>query len=64
MTWAQERVNQIKTLTLQGLSTSKVAQQIGTTKNSVIGILYRDKLKNGHIATRQNNIRDSKFRSS
>ena len=64
MTWTQENISKMETLKLQGLSASKIARQIGTTKNAVIGILYRAKLKNGHVATRQNNIRDSKFRSS
>ena len=64
MTWSQENINKMKALKLQGLSASKIAKQIGTTKNAVIGQLYRNKLKNGHIAVRQNNARDSKFRSS
>ena len=64
MTWTQENISKMETLKLQGLSASKIARQIGTTKNAVIGILFRAKLKNGHVATRQNNIRDSKFRSS
>ena len=64
MTWTQETIDKMNALSLQGLSASKVAHQIGTTKNSVIGVLYRIKLKNGHTATRKNNIKDSKFRSS
>ncbi len=64
MTWTQENISKMNTLILQGLSASKVAHQIGTTKNAVIGRLYRTKLKNGHIAIKQNNTNDSKFRSS
>ena len=64
MTTTLLRIEVIKTLKLQGLSASKIAKKIGTTKNSIIGVLYRDKLKNGHVVTKQNNIKDSKFRSS
>ena len=39
----------IKTLKLQGLSASKIAKKIGTTKNSIIGLLYKEKLKEGYV---------------
>ena len=48
MTTTLLHIEVIKTLKLQGLSASKIAKKIGTTKNSVLGKMYRAKIKNGY----------------
>ena len=49
MTWTQESVEKMKALSLQGLSASKIGEQMGKTKNMVVGKMYRMKVKSGHI---------------
>jgi hypothetical protein len=49
MIWTQENIKTMETLHSQGLSSSKIAKQIGTTKNAVLGKMYRAKIKNGYV---------------
>ena len=49
MIWTQENIKTMETLHAQGLSSSKIAKQIGTTKNAVLGKMYRAKIKNGYV---------------
>ena len=49
MIWTQENIKTMKTLHSQGLSSSKIAKQIGTTKNAILGKMYRAKIKNGYV---------------
>ena len=46
--WTNSELNQVKFL-YGYQSASKIAKIFGTTKNAVIGALYRDKVKNGYI---------------
>ncbi len=46
--WKEKEINHIKKLK-QNHSASKVGEIIGVTKNSIIGLLYRDKIRNGYI---------------
>lgn len=42
MTWTNERVEQLKTLWIEGLSASQIASQLGgVTRNAVIGKIHR-----------------------
>ena len=53
--WTDSELNQVKFLHASN-STSQIAQIFGTTKNAVIGALYRDKVKNGYVPSE-----DSKY---
>ena len=53
--WADSELNQIKFLQAYN-STSQIAKIFGTTKNAIIGALYRDKIKNGYVPSE-----DSKY---
>ena len=46
--WTDEKLNQVKIL-VKYSSTSKVGKIFDTTKNAVLGALYRDKIKNGYV---------------
>ena len=53
--WADSELSYVKYLTKCN-STSQIAKIFGTTKNAVIGALYRDKVKNGYVPSE-----DSKY---
>ena len=46
--WTDEKLNQVKILVKYN-STSRVGKMFDTTKNAVLGALYRDKVKNGYV---------------
>ena len=46
--WTEEKLNQVKYLAKYN-SASKVGKLFDTTKNAVLGALYRDKVKNGYV---------------
>ena len=46
--WTEEKLNQVKFL-MNYNSTSEVGKIFNTTKNAVLGALYRDKVKNGYV---------------
>ena len=46
--WTQENLKKANELILTN-SATQVAQILGTTKNSVLGALYREKIKNGYV---------------
>ena len=46
--WTEDKLNQVKFLVKHN-STSKVGKIFDTTKNAVLGALYRDKVKNGYV---------------
>ena len=48
LNWTDETFNQIIKLREQKWSYSKIAKRMGTTKNSVMGKMYRHKIKNGY----------------
>ena len=53
--WSDSELDQVKFLNAYN-STSKIAKIFGTTKNAIIGALYRDKIKNGYVPSE-----DSKY---
>jgi len=46
--WTDSELNQVKFLHASS-STSQIAKIFGTTKNAIIGALYRDKIRNGYV---------------
>ena len=46
--WSDSELDQVKFLHASN-STSKIAKIFGTTKNAIIGALYRDKIRNGYV---------------
>ena len=46
--WTDRELNQVKFLHASN-STSQIAKLFKTTKNAVIGALYRDKIRNGYV---------------
>ena len=49
MIWTPNNVDRLIELSNTKLSATKIANELGTTKNAVIGKLHRIKMKNGHI---------------
>ena len=47
--WSNSELNDVKCLVEHNFSTSKIGEIFKTTKNAVIGALYRDKIKNGYV---------------
>ena len=60
MTWTYKSVDRLMELSNTELSASKIAIELGTTKNAVLGKLHRIKLKNGYIVTKPKYIRTRK----
>ena len=46
--WTESKLNQVKFL-MKYNSTSEIGKLFDTTKNAVLGALYRDKVKNGYV---------------
>ena len=46
--WTNHELNHVKYLTKCN-STSEIGKIFGTTKNAIIGALYRDKIRNGYV---------------
>jgi len=46
--WSDSELNQVKFLHGSN-STSQIAKIFRTTKNAVIGAMYRDKIRNGYV---------------
>ena len=55
--WTEGQLNQVKYL-IKYNSASKVGRIFNTTKNSIIGALYRDKVRDGYVPSP-----DSKYTS-
>ena len=53
--WTNHELNHVKYLTKCN-SASEIAKIFGTTKNAIIGALYRDKIRNGYVPSE-----DSKY---
>ena len=54
--WTNKELDDVKSLVEHNFSASNIAGIFGTTKNSVIGALYRDKIRNGYVPSE-----DSKY---
>ena len=46
--WTEDKLNQVKFL-MNYNSMSEIGKIFDTTKNAVLGALYRDKVKNGYV---------------
>jgi hypothetical protein len=46
--WTDEKLNQVKDLAQHNTS-SEIGEIFNTTKNAILGALYRDKIKNGYV---------------
>ena len=46
--WTESKLNQVKFL-MKYNSMSEIGKLFDTTKNAVLGALYRDKIKNGYV---------------
>jgi len=46
--WTDEKLNEIKEKK-KTMSSTQLAKEYNTTKNSILGLLYRDKLKHGYV---------------
>ena len=53
--WTNQELSYVKYLTKCN-SASQIGKILGTTKNAIIGALYRDKIKNGYVPSE-----DSKY---
>ena len=49
MIWTPSSVDRLMKLSNTELTSTKIAMELGTTKNSVLGKLYRIKVKNGYV---------------
>ena len=56
--WTDSQLSDAKYLMAHNFSASKVGNILNTTKNAVLGALYRDKVRNGYIPSE-----DSKYTS-
>jgi hypothetical protein len=50
MIWTPNSIDRLIELSHTKLSSTKIANELGTTKNAVLGKLHRIKIKNGYIA--------------
>ena len=57
--WTNKELNDVKSLVEHNFSASKIAKIFKTTKNAIIGALYRDKIRNGYVPPE-----DSKYTGS
>ena len=46
--WTECKLNQVKDLAQHNTS-SEIGEIFNTTKNAILGALYRDKIKNGYV---------------
>ena len=46
--WTEKEIQDVKKLK-QNHSASEVGRMFGVTKNSIIGLLYKEKLKDGYV---------------
>ena len=60
--WTYMDLNHVKAL-MAYRSASKVAEIMGTTKNAVLGALYREKVKNGYVPPLDSKYTVPKIRS-
>ena len=59
--WSEEKFNQAKKLSHKKIPYIKIAKRLGTSKNSVMGKLFRDKVKHGHIPNANKYASNNKY---
>ena len=52
-TWNEKNFERAKKLYKQGVRTSLIAQELGTTRNAILGKMYRNKLSTKSTSTRR-----------
>tara|TARA_R110000824_G_scaffold77570_1_gene196088 strand:+ start:71 stop:490 length:420 start_codon:yes stop_codon:yes gene_type:complete len=62
MEWTDSQVSDAKYLMAHNFTASRVGEIFNTTKNAVLGVLYRDKVKNGYVPPPDSKYTVSKIR--
>ena len=60
--WTDSQLSDAKYLMAHNFSASKVGNILNTTKNAVLGALYRDKVRNGYVPPEDSKYTVSKIR--
>ena len=60
--WTDSQLSDAKYLMANNFSASKVGNILNTTKNAVLGALYRDKVRNGYVPPPDSKYTVSKIR--
>ena len=60
--WTNSQLSDAKYLMAHNFSASKVGNILNTTKNAVLGALYRDKVRNGYVPPPDSKYTVSKIR--
>ena len=60
--WTDENLKKANELILTN-SATQVAQILGTTKNAVLGVLYREKVKNGYVPSSDSKYTKTRMRN-
>ena len=60
--WTDSQLSDAKYLMAHNFSASKVGNILKTTKNAVLGALYRDKVRNGYVPPEDSKYTVSKIR--
>ena len=60
--WTDSQLSDAKYLMEHNFSASKIGKIFNTTKNSIIGALYRDKVRNGYVPPPDSKYTVSKIR--
>jgi len=47
--WTTENLNRAKELTKDGLTARQIGDRLGVSKNSILGMMYRDKVERGYV---------------
>lgn len=47
--WTTENLNRAKELSKEGLTARQIGDRLGVSKNSILGMLYRDKVERGYV---------------
>ena len=62
MKWTDSQLSDARYLMAHNFSASRVGEIFNTTKNAVLGVLYRDKVKNGYVPPPDSKYTVSKIR--
>ena len=60
--WTDSQLSDAKYLMAHNFTASRVGEIFNTTKNAVLGVLYRDKVKNGYVPPPDSKYTVSKIR--
>ena len=61
--WTDSQLSDAKYLMAHNFSASKVGNILNTTKNAVLGALYRDKVRNGYVPPADSKYTKPRMRS-